>query len=171
MYVTLYVTYIKLKFCTAHRSISSWGGNVSLIGHHPSSLESCLVCATYTTWTKQEGALITATGPDQLDTQVDEGFGDVDELEESSRVVATRTMDQDEHTITVAPPTDPECDEDEVITISYDYVMVHNVYPTYILFHSHSRMKLLRKWMTRQLTTGVSQGGRRWRGWLEHFEP
>ena len=45
----------------------------------------------------------TATGPDQLDAQINEGFGDVDELEESSSVI-TCAMDQDEHFVTVAPP-------------------------------------------------------------------
>lgn len=61
----------------------------------------------------------TATA-DQLDTQIDEGFGDVDELEESSRVVTT--MDQDEHLATVAPPTDLESDEDEVIIVAYSRI-------------------------------------------------
>ena len=64
----------------------------------------------------QTGKSFTATGPDQLDAQIDEGFGDVDELEESSSV-ATHAMDQDEHFVTVAPPADPDSDEDEVIMI------------------------------------------------------
>ena len=61
----------------------------------------------------QTGRSFTATDGDQLDTQIDEGFGDVDELEESSSVATTCAMDHDEHPITVAPPADPD-DEDEV---------------------------------------------------------
>ena len=80
------------------------------------------VCYLY----NQTGRSLTASGPDQLDSQIDEGFGDVDELEESSSVT-TYTVDQDEHSITVAPPTDPDSDEDEVIMnflLQIDYVML-----------------------------------------------
>ena len=86
----------------------------------------------------QTGRSLTASGPDQLDTQIDEGFGDVDELEESSSVT-THTVDQDEHSITVAPPTDPDSDEDEVIMNflpQIDYVMICNVNPTYTSIHT-----------------------------------
>ena len=48
---------------------------------------------------------------------VDEGFGDVNELEESSSVVTT--MEQDEHSVTVAPPADSESDEDQVIIVHF----------------------------------------------------
>ena len=60
---------------------------------------------------------------DKLDTQIDEGFGDVDDLEESSIAVA---IDQDEHSVTVAPPADPESDENDVI-----HVYVYNIVYTY----------------------------------------
>ena len=65
----------------------------------------------------QTGRSFTATDADQLDTQIDEGFGDVNELEESSSVVTT--MEQDEHSVTVAPPADSESDEDEVIIVHF----------------------------------------------------
>ena len=72
----------------------------------------------------QTGRNFTATA-DQLDTQIDEGFGDVDELEESSSVVTT--MDQDEHLVTVAPPADLESDEDEVIIVAYSIISYHKL--------------------------------------------
>ena len=61
----------------------------------------------------QTGRSSIATDVDQLDAQIDEGFGDVNEFKESSSAVTT--MDQDEHSVTVAPPADPGNDEDEVI--------------------------------------------------------
>ena len=64
------------------------------------------VCYLY----NQTGRSFTATDGNQLDTEIDEGFGDVDGLEESPSVITTCTMDQDEHPITVAPPDDPDED-------------------------------------------------------------
>ena len=133
------------------------------------------MCYLYNNQTRRS---FTAAGPDQLNTEIGEGFGDVDELEESSSV-ATHTMDQDKHFITVRS-TDPDTcsDEDEVIIIFQNQKLImlwlvmlikHTV--MYTCIYSHSKMKLLRMWMTRQLTTGVSQDGRRLTGcnWLEHF--
>ena len=71
----------------------------------------------------QTGRSFTAINEDKLDTQIDEGFGDVDDLEESSIAVA---IDQDEHPVTVAPPADPESDENDVI-----HVYVYNIVYTY----------------------------------------
>lgn len=61
----------------------------------------------------QTGRSFTAADGNQLDTEIDEGFGDVDGLEESPSVITTCTMDQDEHPITVAPPADPDEDEQD----------------------------------------------------------
>lgn len=92
-----------------------------------------MACVTYTT--EQEEDLL-------LNTQIDEGFGDVNE---SSSIVTTCTMDQDEHPITIAPPADPESDEDEVIIIvTYstiivaNYAMVCNAYLTYMYMYIYS---------------------------------
>ena len=59
----------------------------------------------------QTGRSFIATTGDQLDAQIDEGFGDVDDLEETP---VTAAIAQDEHPVTVAPPADPASDEDEV---------------------------------------------------------
>ena len=53
----------------------------------------------------QTGRSFTSTG-DQLDVQIDEGFADVDNMDQPSLV------DQDENLIIVAPPNDPESDEE-----------------------------------------------------------
>ena len=60
----------------------------------------------------QTGRSFTSTG-DQLDVQIDEGFTDVDDMDPPE--VATPVVDQDENLITVAPPVDPESEEEEVM--------------------------------------------------------
>lgn len=81
----------------------------------------------------QTGRSFTATGTDQLDAQIDEGFGDVDDLEESSSI-ATHAMDQYEHFVTIAPPADPDSDEDEVMIPLHLHVCYES--PTHTFIHT-----------------------------------
>ena len=56
----------------------------------------------------QTGLLFTTTDNDQLDAQIDEGFGDVDELVDDQTLVYPSV---DEDPITVAPPADHKEEE------------------------------------------------------------
>ena len=55
-------------------------------------------------------SFITTTG-DQLDAQIDKGFGDIDDLEETPVIAAIAQAD---HPVTVAPLADLVSDEDDV---------------------------------------------------------
>ena len=67
----------------------------------------------------QTGRSFTTTG-DQLDVQIDEGFADVDDMDQPAAIAPI--LDQDEHLITVAPPVDPESEEEEEEIIMYMYI-------------------------------------------------
>ena len=60
--------------------------------------------------------------------QIDEGFCDVYQLEQSSSVVTT--IDQDEHPVTVTPPADSESDEDEVIVLIHHMLQQSHAFTT-----------------------------------------
>ena len=59
----------------------------------------------------QTGLLFTTTDNDQLVAQIDEEFGDVDELVDDQKLIRPSV---DEDPITVAPPADHESEEEEV---------------------------------------------------------
>ena len=75
----------------------------------------------------QTGRSFIATTGDQLDVQIDKGFGDIDDLEETP---VTAAIAQADHPVTVAPPADPVSDDDdvnyEVLVIIKNHVLLSN---------------------------------------------
>lgn len=64
----------------------------------------------------QTGLLFTTTDNDQLDAQIDEGFGDVDELVDDQTLLRPSVG---EDPITVAPPADHESEEEEEVKYTH----------------------------------------------------
>ena len=60
---------------------------------------------------QQSGRSHTTT-PEQLNTQINEGFADVDEMDQPA---VSTTPEQDEHLTTVTPPIDPESEEEDEV--------------------------------------------------------
>ena len=79
----------------------------------------------------QSGRSFTTTG-DKLNVQIDEGFADVEDIDQPA---LTTPVDQDEDLITVAPPVDPDSDEEEEVmlytNIMHSYLI--HVCATFIL--------------------------------------
>ena len=82
----------------------------------------------------QSGRSFTTTG-DKLNVQIDEGFADVEDIDQPA---LTTPVDQDEDLITVAPPVDPDNDEEEEVilytNIMHSYLI--HVCATFILLWS-----------------------------------
>ena len=75
---------------------------------------------------QQSGRSLTTT-PEQLNTQINEGFADVDEMDQPA---VSTPLEQDDHLTTIAPPIDPESEEeDEVIyTVHMNYFTLLTTY-------------------------------------------
>lgn len=83
----------------------------------------------------QTGRSLNTTDGDVLDAEIDEGFGDVDDIDEPA-VPPMAVIDQDEHLITVATPVDPDSDEEEEVM----YTHFCNFYHKSAYYALHTRI-------------------------------
>ena len=77
----------------------------------------------------QSGRSFTTTG-DELNVQTDEGFTDVEDIDQPA---ITTPLDHDEDLITVAPPVNPDSDEEEEVMNIYNTRHKHYAFLSIIL--------------------------------------
>ena len=73
---------------------------------------------------QQSGRSFTTKG-DQLNVQIDESFADVKDINQPA---VTTPLDQDEDLITMAPPVDPDSDEEEEVMNMYNIMQKHHAF-------------------------------------------